>query len=264
MMWSDFSAIPNGEQKAVTKVPIEKIDLRTRKIFFSYEVPTSDNVKLRLDGTIFWKISRVDKMLNTTSDPEGDVWHHSRSALIQAVSKITLQNFMKSFSNITTDAYRIQAADGFYAERGVELQSMELTRFETVDASTSQILQQIIQETINRINRLQVQQSTNEVAAAELAASIQLEKQRTALITQKARNAKLEAEMAGDSDGLQLMRSASSFISGLNASVPDMAQRLALYSMHERIKSKNTDTSNLAAGNAKLFMTPSDLNLKTS
>merc|ERR1711953_630277 len=103
MMWSDFSHIPKAgeEEKAVTKVPVEKIDLRTRKVFFSYEVPTSDNVKLQLDGTIFWKVTDVSQMINTTSDPEGDVWHHSRSALIQAVSKITLQNFMSHFGNIT-------------------------------------------------------------------------------------------------------------------------------------------------------------------
>lgn len=266
MMWSDFSHIPKEGKKeeVVKKVPVTTIDLRTRKIFFSYEVPTSDNVKLRLDGTIFWKVSSVGKMMNTTSDPEGDVWHHSRSALIQAVSKITLQNFMSSFSNITTDAYQLQAADGFYDERGVSLQSMELTKFETVDASTSQILQQIIQETINRINRLQVQESSNEVRAASLAADIQLERQRTALITTKAENAKLEAEMAGDADGSKIMRAAAAFIGGLNNSVPDVDERVKLYSMHQRLASKNADTANLAAGNAKLFLTPADINLNTN
>jgi len=267
MMWSDFgAAIPQGASKdqAVSKVPVTTIDLRSRKIFFSYEVPTSDNVKLRLDGTIFWRVVDVGKMMNTTSDPEGDVWHHSRSALIQAVSKITLQNFMSSFSNITTDAYRIQASDGFYAERGVRLTSMELTRFEPVEASTAQILQQIIQETINRINRLQVQESSNEVKAASLQAEIQLEKQRTALITTKAENAKLEAEMAGDADGMKLMRGAAAFIGGLDKSVPDEQQRISLYAMHQKLRSKNTDTQNLASGNAKLFMTPSDLNLAST
>jgi regulator of protease activity HflC (stomatin/prohibitin superfamily) len=264
MLWSDFSHIPDGEEDGVKKVKVTTIDLRTRKIFFSYEVPTSDNVKLRLDGTIFWKIANVGKMLNTTSDPEGDVWHHSRSALIQAVSKITLQNFMSSFSNITTDAYQLQAADGFYDERGVELQSMELTRFESVDASTTAILQQIIQETINRINRLQVQESQNEVRAAALAAEIQLERQRTALITQKAENAKLEAETAGDSDGTKVMREAATFIGGLNQSVPDVQDRVNLYSMHKKLDSKNIDTANLAAGNTKLFLTPADINLKAT
>lgn len=206
----------------------------------------------------------VPKMLNSTSDPEGDVWHHSRSALIQAVSKITLQNFMLAFSNITTEAYRLQAADGFYDERGVRLESMELTRFECVDDSTAQILQQIIQETTNRINRLQVQESTNEIRAASLMSDIQLEKQRTALITTKAENARLEAEMAGDAGGMKLMRAAVAFIGGLNSSVPDENQRLKLYQMHEKLASKNIDTKNLAAGNAKLFITPSDLNLKTN
>jgi len=268
MMWSDFSEIPKtpadgaaASEPVVKKVPVTTIDLRTRKIFFSYEVPTSDNVKLRLDGTIFWKIDSVGKMMNTTSDPEGDVWHRSRSALVQAVSRVTLQNFMASFSNITTDASHVQAADGFYADRGVELESMELTRFETVDDSTSKILQQIIEETINRINRLQVQESENEVRAASLAADIQLEQQRTALITTKSTNAKLEAEMEGDADGSKIMRAASAFIGGLNGSVPDVDQRVALYSMHEKLKSKNIDTAHLAGGNAKLFMTPADLNL---
>jgi len=265
MMWSDYSDIPQaGKEQVVKKIAVTAIDLRTRKIFFSYEVPTSDNVKLRLDGTIFWKIDDVDKMIQATGDPEGDCWHHSRSALIQAVSKITLQNFMAEFSNITADAMKLQASDGFYNERGVSLQSMELTRFETVDESTSKILQQIIQETINRINRLQVQESSNEVRAASLAADILLEQQRTALISQRAVNAKLEAEMAGDADGMKLMRSANSFIGGLNLTVPDLEQRLALYSMHEKLASKNKDTFNLAAGNAKLFLTPADLNLKTT
>jgi len=266
MMWSDFGAIPKAGEKeqVVVKVPVEKIDLRTRKIFFSYEVPTSDNVKLRLDGTIFWKVSDVSQMMNTTSDPEGDVWHHSRSALIQAVSKFTLQNFMSSFSNITSEAMKMQVADGFYHERGVTLQSMELTKFDTVDASTKEILQQIIQETINRINRLQVQESTNEINSAVLSAQILLERQRTALITTKAENAKLEAEMAGDADGSKVMRAAAAFIGGLNASVPDVDLRVKLYAMHQKLNSKNTDTHNLAAGNAKLFLTPSDINLKSN
>jgi len=266
MKWSDFSAIPESgkEDKAIAKVPVTAIDLRTRKVFFSYEVPTSDNVKLRLDGTIFWKIVNVDKMMKTTADPEGDVWHHSRSALIQAVSKITLQNFMSAFGNITADAMKLQAADGFYTERGVVLESMELTGFTTVDASTATILQQIIEETINRINRLQVQESSNEVRAAALQADILLERQRTALIETKATNAKLEASMLGDADGMKLMQAANSFIGGLNNSVPDEKQRIDLYKMHERLASKNKDTANLAAGNGKLFLTPADLNLNTA
>merc|ERR1719379_399150 len=99
--------------------------MRMRKMFFSYEVRTSDNVKLYLEGTIFWKVQNVPLMINATSDPEGDVWHHARSALIQAVSRNTLQQFMKKFNEITMKAFDSQAADGFYAGRGVVLESME-------------------------------------------------------------------------------------------------------------------------------------------
>merc|ERR1719506_1194231 len=164
--WSSYSEPTDGEQK-LTKVTFQKIDMRTRKMFFSYEVRLSDNVKLRLEGTIFWRVNDVPKMINVTSDPEGDVWHHARSALIQAVSQNTLQIFMKSFNNITMEAFNAQAADGFYTGRGVVLSSMELTKFETTDEETKEVLQKIIQESTNRVNRLQQQQGENEVKAAE-------------------------------------------------------------------------------------------------
>jgi len=260
--WSDYgSPPPPGEQQMGKKVPRTSIDLRTQKVFFRNEVRTSDNVKLQLDGTVFWKVVNVSKMLKT-QDPEGDVWQRSRSALIAAVSRTTLNNFMASFNNISNEAYQRQTEDSYFSENGIEVQSMELTRFECTDASTSLILQQIIQETVNRINRLQVQESENEVRAAAMKSEIKLELQRTELIRTKAENARLQAEMDGDVDGMQLMRSAATFIDGLNESVPDVEQRVALYSMHQKIKGKNKDTANLAAGNAKLFLTAEDVNLR--
>merc|ERR1719409_607535 len=179
-----------------------------KKMFFSYEVRTSDNVQMRLEGTIFWRIMDVPKMINVTSDPEGDVWHHARSALIQAVSQNTLQIFMKSFNNITMEAFNTQAADGFYTGRGVVLSSMELTKFETTDEETKEVLQKIIQESTNRVNRLQQQQGENEVKAAELSAEILLERQKTKFIKTQAENKRLEARMEGEADGMTLMRSA--------------------------------------------------------
>merc|ERR1719183_2930663 len=131
-------------------------------------------------------------MIDTSSDPEGEVWQHARSGLIQAVSKVTLSVFMARFNNISMEAFAVQAADGFYAERGVEIVSMEVTRFEPVDKKTAEVLQQIIQETTNRINRLQVQNSENDVLAAKLAADIQMEKQKTELIQTQAKNQQLK------------------------------------------------------------------------
>lgn len=214
------------------KMPVGKIDMRAQKMFFSYEVRTSDNVKLRLAGTIFWRVRDVSRMISMTSDPSGDVSQHARSALIQAFSKATLSSFMSEFNNITMEAFRAQASDGFYLERGVELQSMELTRYDCVDAETALVLQQIIQETTNRINQLQKSESENEVRSARLQADIELEKQRTELIHSRAENTRIEADMAGRAAGAELAQSASTFIAGLNESLPDVAARVDLYKLH--------------------------------
>eukprot|EP00442_Polarella_glacialis_P052841 CAMPEP_0115096764 /NCGR_PEP_ID=MMETSP0227-20121206/29963_1 /TAXON_ID=89957 /ORGANISM="Polarella glacialis, Strain CCMP 1383" /LENGTH=581 /DNA_ID=CAMNT_0002490651 /DNA_START=55 /DNA_END=1800 /DNA_ORIENTATION=- len=259
MMWSDYSSLPADSS---SRVLVEKIDVRARKIFYEYEVRTRDNVKMTLEGTIFWQVTNVSKLVLSTADPEGDVWQHARSVLIEAVSNATLSDFMTGFNAIVMDAFRRQAQDGFYLDRGVELQSMEVTRFDCADPATSSILQEIIQETTNRINRLTAQQSENDVKAAALTADILLERQRTELITIKAENERLQAQMAGEATGMQLMKGAATFIGGLNESLPSIASRVELYKLHEELQSRNKDTYNLASGSAHLFLTPSDLNLR--
>merc|ERR1712217_567341 len=230
--------------------------------FFRYEVRTSDNVKLLLEGSIFWQVKSLRALINATADPEGDVWHHARSALIGAVSNVTLQRFMSGFNSIVMLAFSQQAQDGFYTERGVELHSMEVTGFDCVDARTATILQEIIQETTNRINRLTAQESENEVKAAAMVADIRLEQQRKELIRTKAENEKLQQETKGEADGMQRVRSANAFIGGLNESVPEVNSRVELYKLHEQLNSRNTDTHNLASGTAHLFVTPQDLDLR--
>merc|ERR1711959_708306 len=126
------------------------------------------------------------------------------------------------------------------------VQSMEVTRFECEDAKTAEVLQQIIQETTNRINGLQEQESENEVAAAKMTAEIKLEKQRTELIQTRASNSRLEAEVHGESDGLKLAMDAATFLGPtLGKVVPQLADRLDLYKLHQQLESKNRDTASL-------------------
>jgi len=264
MRWSSYSdpIDPAASTQQHRSVDVLKIDMRARMMFFTYEVRTSDNVKLRLDGNIFWRVKNVQKMIDTTSDPEGEVWHHALSALIQGVSKATLSVFMARFNNITMEAFAAQSADGFYLERGVEIISMEVTRYEPVDAKTAAVLQQIIQETTNRINRLEAQNSENDVQAAKLAADIQMERQRTELIETQSNNQQLQARMQGESGGMERAESAKAFIDGLNSSLPSMAKRVELYELHENLENNRANTKHLASGKATLFLTPKDMNLK--
>lgn len=264
MMWSSYSdPLPKGIQSQTRRqINITKIDMRARLMFFSYEVRTSDNVKLQLEGNIFWRVLNVSRMISATSDPEGQVWQRARSALIQAVSKSTLAEFMANFNNISAEAAAGQALDGFYADRGVEVISMEVTEFEPVESKTAAVLQQIIEETTNRINRLQKQNSENDVVAAKLVADIKMEKQRTELIETQAKNFQLEAQMQGESGGQKRARGAAAFINGLNESLPNVTTRVELYKLHETLENNRANTENLASGKATLFLTPKDMNLK--
>merc|ERR1712139_214535 len=125
------------------------------------------------------------------------------------------------------------------------------------------VLQQIIQETTNRINRLQAQESENDVAAAKLSAEIKLEKQRTELIRTRAENARLESEVQGQSTGLTVAMDAATFLGPtLSKVVPNLQDRIDLYKLQKQLESNNKDTASLASGKATLFMTPEDMKLK--
>mmetsp|Transcript_47411 Transcript_47411/g.110521 ORF Transcript_47411/g.110521 Transcript_47411/m.110521 type:complete len:594 (-) Transcript_47411:132-1913(-) len=258
MQWSTY----NGRDEPGSFRTVREIDLRVQMLFFKYEVRTSDNVKLLLEGSIFWQVKDVGKLINTTQDPEGDVWHHSRSALMQAVSRSELDTFMSGFNSIVKEAFDVQAVDSFYKDRGVEVQSMEVTKYAPVDADTAAVLQQIIRETTNRINRLQVQESDNEVAAAKLAADIALEEQRTQFIEAQADNERLLAENQGEAGGVQLAREASTFIDGLESSVDSLEDRIDLYRMHKKMEAQQADVASIANGQGTLFMTASDISLQ--
>jgi len=266
MMWSSGTSkedvkanvVRNAKQVAY-KVPVQKIDLRPQYAFFEYKVRTSDNVELVLEGTIFWAVKDVPRMIERTGDPKGDVWYHARSALIQAVSKVDLLEFMASFNTIA----RAAAADeAFYEERGVKLYSLEVTRYECADGKTASVLQEIIQETTNRINRMQKQRSDNEVEHEELTAKIEREKQRSALIEAQAANEKLQKSVEGESEGTRLAQNTLAFLRQLNVSVPDAQERLSLLRFFSEQATLTKQTEHLSTGTASLFLTPQDVNLK--
>merc|ERR1711998_533626 len=95
----------------------------------------------------------------------------------QAVSNVSFDMFMGSFNTLAKDAYNHDVADGFYTERGVSVLSMEVTRFEAVDAETKATLKRINEETTNQITLLKKQEGTNAVRAAKMRSDIALEEE---------------------------------------------------------------------------------------
>jgi len=244
------------------KQTITAIDLRTHKSFYQYEVRTSDNVRLGLEGTIFWRIEDVRKMLEMTSDPNGDVWTRCRSTLIAAVSNVSLGVFMNSFNDIALSAFEARKNESFYSDRGLVLVSMELTNYAPVDSHTKSTLQEIIRQTVKRINDLQKQQSANDVAKERLSADISLEVNRTNLLETQARNDKLIAETAGATDGGKTANVIGAFLDGLNSTLENSTVRMELFKHQKYLQSSQIDAEQLSTGNASLYLAPTDMELR--
>merc|ERR1712083_389740 len=146
---------------------------------------------------IIWQGVDVPKMFSTTPDPKGDIWYHIRQKLIQAVARVTLEVFMNTFSELTTN---LIDKDPYYAERGVQVHEVSVIRYECANPSDAEVLEQIIQETTKRMNQLTAQNSKNDVQRAAMEGEIDLEKQRTKLLEVKASNDKVNAMASGEAD----------------------------------------------------------------
>jgi len=258
--WSSY-ATP-GAAEPVPKDRIRLIDLRIRRMFINTEVRTNDQVKLRLEAIVFWRVTDVQLMVARTSDPPGDIAQRARTTLVQSVSGTTLALFMSGFNDISAAAANKAKSESFYTDRGISFEGLEVTKFDSVEADTALILQNIIAETTNRLNNLAKAETQNAINAAKMLADIELERERTNLIQQQANNKELESQSTGMSAGSKLLKAAQTFIGGLNKTVPDIDQRVGLYQLQESLKSRNIDTQNLASGSAQLFLAPKDLNLK--
>merc|ERR1712100_929336 len=252
--------LASGKKTVNYKVPVTKIDTRSQYAFFEYNVRTSDNVELILEGTIFWQVVDVPKMIQTTGDPKGDVWFHARSSMIQAVSRVTLESFMAEFNEIVKEAGAVD--DAFYQDRGVKMHALEVTRYACADGATSRVLQEIIQETTNRINRMQKQQSENDVQREKMSGDIEVEKQKTALVQAQCDNDRVRAIIEGEADGLKMAKSASTFLSVLSETMPNDEARLQLLHFFQDQRESTKRTAHLSSGNASLFLAPQDMNLK--
>merc|ERR1712072_1458140 len=126
------------------------------------------------------------------------------------------------------------------------------------DDATSSVLQEIIQETTNRINRMQKQQSDNDVQREKMNGEIEVEKQKTALVQARCDNDRVQAITEGEADGLRIAKSASTFFSVLAETLPDAEARLLLFRFFQDQQESTKRTAHLSSGHAHLFLAPQD------
>jgi len=240
-----------GRRREKRDLYLKIIDLRPVFMSFEFNCRTCDNVELILEGTIFWELVDLEAMVKMTADTTGDVCNHARSKFIERVSKVTLQAFMSDFNQIAESVHKED--DLFYTLRGVKIHTLEVSGYRCAELSTAQILEQIIQETTNRMNRLQQQESENEVQLFQIKGEIEKERAKKELLDVQEANSNARAAM----DGLAEAQKVKSFLVGLQQEVPDLENRITLWN----VLRKKDALEAVCANGSRLYYTPNDVNL---
>jgi len=240
-----------GRRREKRDLYIERFDCRAQYMSFEFACRTKDNVELILEGTFFWEVVDLALMVRTTGDTSGDVCNHARSQFIKHVARVTLKEFMDDLNVISNKVY--EEDKSFYSSRGVKVHSLEVTGYKCAEASTSEVLQQIIQETTNRMNRLSQQESENEVKLYRMQGQIEQERLNGELLTIQHEHSQAEAKVAGAAEADRV----AAFVSGLAAEVPKLEDRMLMW----QTLRKTEALSVVSQGGASLYYTPSDVNL---
>merc|ERR1719277_797447 len=141
----------------------------------------------------------------------------------------------------------------FFSERGLRVNALEIGRYHCAEASTSAVLQQIIQETTNRMNRLSQAESENEVNLFKMQGQIEQEKLNGELLEIKHQHVQAEAKVNGSAESDKI----AAFIAGLEKEVPNLQDRIAMW----QTLRKTDALSAVSQGGASLYYTPTDVNL---
>eukprot|EP01061_Rhynchopus_euleeides_P009975 TRINITY_DN192_c0_g1_i2.p1 TRINITY_DN192_c0_g1~~TRINITY_DN192_c0_g1_i2.p1 ORF type:complete len:523 (+),score=270.99 TRINITY_DN192_c0_g1_i2:70-1638(+) len=231
-----------------------KFDRRPSYMNYEFNCRTVDNVELCVDVSFFWAIIDVQLLIQKTADAPGDTCTHARSKIIQEVSRLKLLTFLEKFNEVIRNAC---VGDAFYEERGVNLISVEVLKFKCASKETDGILQEIIQETADRLKKKERQKGENEVALARLGGEIEEERMKKELIELRKSHLKTEARIEGEAEANKL----TAFLDRATSDEggPPMALDAAM-NVYMTLR-KLDSIHSLSNGASQIYLTPNDVNL---
>ncbi|CAE8632169.1 unnamed protein product, partial [Polarella glacialis] len=241
----------SGLRRAKRDLCIERFDCRAQYMWFEFDCRTTDNVELVLEVTMFWEAVDLAKMIRSTGNLPGDVYNQARSQFIKHVAKVTLKRFMDELHSISSSIHTEDA--NFYESRGVKIHSLEVTRYSCSDKRTSEVLQQIIEETTNRLNRLSQAESENEVKLFRMQGLIEQEKMNEELLQIQQKHTRAEAHVAGAAEAERV----AAFVQGLAEPVPKLEDRIMMW----QVLRKTDALTVISEGGGNLYYTPNDVDL---
>eukprot|EP00811_Abedinium_folium_P004859 NODE_14475_length_1107_cov_2.295918.p1 GENE.NODE_14475_length_1107_cov_2.295918~~NODE_14475_length_1107_cov_2.295918.p1 ORF type:complete len:293 (-),score=102.95 NODE_14475_length_1107_cov_2.295918:229-990(-) len=241
----------SGLRRVNRDLCITRFDCRPQFMWFEFDVRTADNVELVIECTFFYEVVDLPQMIRTTGNLPGDIYNQARSQFIKEVATVTLKSFMEEMHSISS---RVLVVDpNFYTVRGVNVHSLHVTRYFCTEERTSEVLQQIIEETTNRMNRLSKAESESEIKLFQLRGQIDEERLNSDLLKIQYEHRTAEACVAGGAEAERI----AAFLAGLDDKVPELENRISMW----QTLRKTEALSVVSTGNANLYFTPSDVNL---
>jgi hypothetical protein len=240
-----------GMRRLKRDLKIDRFDIRPQFMWNEIDCRTRDNVELVLETTLFWEVIDLSQMVRKTGNLTGDIYNQIRSQFIKHVSQATLKEFMEKIHLISKTIF---GEDGdFYTSRGVRIHSLEVTKYSCSEKRTSEVLQQIIEETTNRLNRLSQAESENEVKIFKMQGQIEQEKLNGELLEIQHAHSKNEAQVFGAAEAERV----AAFVQGLEKDVPKLEDRIQMW----QVLRKTDALTVVSQGGASLYYTPNDVNL---
>jgi len=240
-----------GSRRAKRDLKIKRFDMRPQFMWNEIDCRTQDNVELILETTLFWEVADLAQMVRKTGNLTGDIYNQIRSQFIKHVAQKTLKDFMSGLHLISKAVF--EEDRDFYTVRGTKIHSLEVTKYTCSEKRTSEVLQQIIEETTNRLNRLSQAESENEVKIFKMQGQIEQEKLNGDLLAIQHEHSKNEAQVQGEAEAERV----GAFVRRLEKDVPKLEDRVSMW----QVLRKTDALSVVSAGGASLYYTPNDVNL---
>jgi len=261
LKWTKSSvrkALAEGSKKdnAMTAVideeEFEKIDVRHRFMSYAFVVRTHDNVEIILDIVFGWQIVNVEQMINHTKDTKNDICLKARSEIIEKVATQPFRKFMQEVNAVVENAV-LKADSSFYEERGIKLSSIQVEGFSCKHVATETVLQETVQETTNKMNRVLKQETANEVIRVEMEGKIREEELKKKVLEIQYEHEQIVARTNGEAASHRVR----TFLDSLGDDL-SLDQKLLLFNVLE----KKECIHDLAQGSGiTLFCSPQDINL---
>jgi len=256
LRWTKSSvrkALAEGKMETVTdQEDCDRIDVRHRFMSYAFVVRTHDNVEIILDIVFGWQVVNVEKMMNKTKDTTNDICLKARSEIIEKVARHPFRTFMTEVNAVVENAV-LQADSSFYEERGIKVTSIQVEGFSCKHIETERVLQETVQETTNKMNKVLKQETANEVIRVEMEGKIREEELKKRVLEIQYEHEQIVAKTAGEAASARVRR----FLESLGDEL-SLEQKLLVFNVLE----KKDCIHDLSQGNGvTLFCSPQDLNL---